>query len=70
MHDRNGNKLEIGDHVLIPARVTHLSPGEDYCNVSVETTTCRRPDDKPERLSALNTGVLVKVGSAVCPLGI
>jgi hypothetical protein len=64
MHDANGHALKVGDKVLIPATVTELSSGnEDYCNVAVETTLGRRPDNKPERLSGINTGVLVKVGS-------
>jgi hypothetical protein len=70
MHDRNGNKLEVGDRVLIPARVTQLTPGEDYCNVHLETTVGRRPDNQPERITAINTGVLVKVAGESNPLGV
>lgn len=70
MHDRNGNKLEVGDHVLIPARIVHLSPGEDYCNVDLKTTVGRRPDNQPESIHAINTGVLVKVAGENNPLGI
>lgn len=64
MHDRNGTPLKKGDVVLIPAVITDLSPGEDYCNVSLETVAGRRPDGAKERFSAINTGVLVLHESA------
>lgn len=64
MHDRNGSPLKKGDTVLIPAIITELSPGEDYCNVSLETVSGRRPDGAKERFSAINTGVLVLHESA------
>jgi 5-methylcytosine-specific restriction enzyme A len=60
MHDANGTPLNVGDKVLIPAVVTELHAGDDYCNVSLETTLGRRPDAMKERLSGINTGVLVK----------
>jgi len=60
MHDALGKPLKVGDHVLIMAKVTDLSPGEEFCNVTVETTLGRRPDGLKERISAINTGVLVK----------
>lgn len=65
MHDANGTPLSKGDKVLIEAVITDLNPTEEYCNVSVETTRGRRPDNKPERISAINTGVLVKLAGAL-----
>ena len=60
MHDKNGTPLKVGDHVLIPAIITDLCQGsEEYCNVSVETLHGRRPDGDKEKMSAINTGVLV-----------
>ena len=59
MHDANGTPLKVGDVVMIPAVVTQLHAGENYCNVSVETVFGRRPDGLKENLSAINTGVLV-----------
>lgn len=59
MHDKNGTPLKVGDVVMIPAKITSLSAGEDFCNVAVETIHGRRPDDSKERFSAINTGVLV-----------
>lgn len=65
MHDANGTPLNVGDKVLIPAVITELHPGDDYCNISVETTLGRRPDAMKERLSGINTGVLVKFVSLI-----
>ena len=59
MHDRNGTPLQKGDIVLIPAEITELQAGEDFCNVSLSTVHGRRPDDAKEFLHAINTGVLV-----------
>lgn len=59
MHDRNGTPLQEGDVVLIPARILDLHAGEEYCNVDLETIHGRRPDQAKERISAINTGVLV-----------
>lgn len=64
MHDRNGSTLKKGDIVLIPAIITDLHGGEDFCNVSVETVHGRRPDGHKEQISAINTGVLVLHESA------
>ena len=58
MHDKNGTELKKGDRVLIEAEIVELSTGSDYCNVTVETVTGRRPDGAKERVSAINTGVL------------
>lgn len=61
MHDALGKQLKVGDHVIIMAKVTHLDPSEEFCNVSVESTLGRRPDGAKEHISAINTGVLLKV---------
>jgi hypothetical protein len=60
MHDALNRPLAVGDRVLIPARITELNATEDYCNVSVETALGRRPDGKPERISAINTAVVLR----------
>jgi len=59
MHDRNGTPLKKGDVVLVSARITDLSAGEDYCNVQLETLAGRRPDGNKETISAINTAVVV-----------
>lgn len=35
-HDLKGNLVQVGDKVLIPATVTAVQVGEEYCNLSVE----------------------------------
>lgn len=35
-HDLKGNLLQVGDKVNIPATVTAIQAGEEYCNLSVE----------------------------------
>lgn len=37
-HDLKGNLLAVGDIVLVPARVKDLYQGDEYCNVTLETT--------------------------------
>ena len=64
MHDKNGTALTIGDIVMIPARITQLSPQDDFCNVQVETLHGRRPDGMKETIYAINTGVLILVDKA------
>lgn len=59
MHDRNGTPLRKGDIVTIDCEITDLSQGDDFCNVSLVTVTGRRPDGDKERISAINTGVIV-----------
>lgn len=59
MHDHNGSALKVGDIVLIPAKITSLQSGEDYCNVGVESVHGRRPDGAKENFYAINTAVLV-----------
>ena len=60
MHDRFNRELKEGDLVLIPARVVELNSTADFCNVTVETIFGRRPDGQQERISAINTRVLVR----------
>ncbi len=67
MHDRNGTQLKKGDTVLIEAVIVDLSATEDYCNVSVESTSGRRPDGLKEKICSINTAVLILKESAhVC----
>lgn len=60
MHDAKGRELKVGDRILIPARIKELHATEDYCNVSVESALGRRPDGQKEKVSAINTGVLLR----------
>lgn len=60
MHDAKGRLLKPGARVLIPAVVTDVQASEDYCNVTLETPLKRRPDKQPERISGINTGVVLR----------
>ena len=60
MHDAKNRDLKVGDRVLIPAVITQLSATADYCNVTVESAIGRRPDGLREKVSAINTGVLLR----------
>lgn len=63
MHDAKGRPLTTGDRVLIPAIVKELTAGEDFCNVTVESALGRRPDQSKERISAINTGVMLRANT-------
>lgn len=56
-HDCNGDLLQVGDRVLIPAEVINITSGEDYCNLTVKTTIGRKPDDLRETMT-LNAAVV------------
>jgi hypothetical protein len=60
MHDAKGRPLQVGDIVLVPAKITQLSPTEDYCNVSAASVLGRRPDGEKEHFNAINTGVMLR----------
>ena len=64
MHDRNGTPLKKGDLVLIPAVITDIQAGDDYCNVSLQSAHGRRPDGSKEYIGGINTAVLVLHESA------
>jgi hypothetical protein len=60
MHDAKGREINVGDTVLIPAKITSLSPQEDYCNVSAVSVFGRRPAELKEGFSGINTGVMLR----------
>ncbi|HEY1630807.1 MAG TPA: hypothetical protein VGF56_05795 [Rhizomicrobium sp.] len=63
MHDAKGRELKAGDTVLIPATITSVSLGEDYCNVSAKSIYGRRPDGANETFNAINTGVMLRANA-------
>lgn len=66
MHDRKGRPLQVGDIVLVPARVAEISAQtDDFCNVTLESLYGRRPDGQKERICAINTGVTVRANSLI-----
>jgi hypothetical protein len=40
-----GNKLEVGDVLMIPVKVLSVQEGADYCNVTVETVEKMHPGE-------------------------
>jgi hypothetical protein len=60
MHDAKNRPLKVGDMVLVPCRIKEIQATEDYCNVTIESTFGRRPDGKPERISAINSAVTLR----------
>lgn len=61
MHDVLGQKLNVGDSVLVPAKIAHLDPTDNYCNCTLETVAGRRPDNAKDYIYAINTGTIIKV---------
>lgn len=60
MRDAMNRELQVGDLVLIPARVVTLAKTDLFCNVALETLRRRRPDDRRSDIGGLNTGVLFR----------
>ena len=63
-HDKNGNALAVGDIVLIRAKVTTVSAGEEYCNLNLETVEPMFPGVAFSALS-LNAKQVERIGSVV-----
>lgn len=61
-HDANGNVIEAGDIVSIRFKVTQVSSGDDYCNVTLQSVIPMPPENKYcIDLSAVNTRQTEKV---------
>jgi hypothetical protein len=60
-HDVKGRELKVGDRVMLPAVVTNVQTGEDFCNCEIVSAHGRRPDGLKEHIYAINTGVLERV---------
>lgn len=59
-HDKNGNLIEVGDLVNIPCVVKSIYQGEEYCNVTLETTEKMYPSMTPTGIT-LNSKQVEKV---------
>ena len=44
-HDRKGHELQAGDLIMIEAIVRSVSPGEEYCNLTLDTVEPMYPAD-------------------------
>jgi hypothetical protein len=51
-HDLNGTLLAVGDTVMVPCIITAIQPGEDYCNLSLETTEVMFPGTHKTSITA------------------
>lgn len=60
MHDALGRPLTTGDKVIIVGRVTDLATSDNFANVAVRTSLKRRPDDRKEAITGINTAVLLR----------
>lgn len=63
-HDKNGVLVEVGDEVLIRARVTAVWPGAETCNVQVETVEKMLPTYETGSVIMLNAHQVEKVATA------
>lgn len=59
-HDKNGAELAIGDKVTVEAVVKEIQTGEEYCNVSLETSEPMHPAETKTPI-CLNTRQVVKL---------
>lgn len=60
-HDKHGKLIEVGDEVVLRGKVTQVSAGEEYCNVTIETAPMF-PHTELGIMSAINTRQLELVG--------
>jgi len=58
-HDKNGQLLQVGDEVYVPARVKEVQTGEEYCNVTLATAEPMYPSQSPSIIT-LNAKQVVK----------
>jgi hypothetical protein len=59
-HDKNGERVRVDDLVTVRCRVTAVSLGDDFCNVSLETVEPMHPGDHKTGIS-LNARQVEKV---------
>lgn len=62
-HDRHGKVLQVGDRVLIHARITSLTLDENYCNLTAETEIRMKPSEN-KTVITLNAGQVELVPKA------
>lgn len=56
-HDKYSQKLKVGDEVIVRFIIKTLDEGEEFCNMTLQTTAGRRPDFKKETWNTVNTAV-------------
>jgi hypothetical protein len=60
-HDKNGQLLEVGDEVLVRAKVEEIWPGATTCNMRVRTVEKMTPDHSAGDAITLNANQVEKV---------
>lgn len=60
-HDSKGERVQVGDEVLIRATVREVYEGEEYCNVQLETAIPMQPSGAAYQIT-LNAGQIERVG--------
>jgi hypothetical protein len=49
-HDKNGALISEGDKVLVRCTVKSVTPGEEYCNVTLETVEPMYPSTNKDTI--------------------
>lgn len=62
--DANGNRLQAGDTVIIPARVISVNEADDFCNCELEFQHIMPGRSALDRYGAINTLQVEKVFDA------
>lgn len=62
-HDKNGQPLNVGDEVLIRARVEQIFPGATTCNAQFRTVEKMTPESRAGDLLTLNCNQVEKAAS-------
>lgn len=65
-HDLVGNSLTVGDIVLVPARVKSIYPGDEYCNVTLETTQAMFPGTSKSGMTLNASQVILHTAIPSC----
>lgn len=65
-HDVNGKEIKVGDAVKIVAIVESVTPGEDYCNVTLKPVNTPQPADAHVTITT-NAKIVELVEEATAP---
>lgn len=49
-HDVNGRPIRVGDRVDVPCVVKTIYPGDEYCNLTLETAHPMYPSDRKDTI--------------------
>lgn len=59
-HDKNGELLKVGDHVVVECEVVEVYAATDFCNVQLQFVEPMYPSDRRDRVT-LNAKQVTKV---------